>query len=193
MARQKGRGAREQNRADRRNEYATLVAPHFKGLVVPESPADRIILFGDELVDLALQLAPKIPDGQLVLITSEYDRWQAASEALAKFANATVLQELAELRDPDGFPTEPWSLAVMLVPFQLGAKTVLDLMRDLFSWLRAGSPIYLGGSRMHEWQVTSERFSAMAGPLTVLYNGDPVKIAKGMARGGSLINPEIIL
>ena len=177
----KGRGAREQNRTDRRTEYAELITPHFLDLVQVESPADRVLLFGDELVELAMKLAPQV--SALALITTEFDRWDAARTALAEFPHVSVLQELDELRDPDDFPTEPWTLGVFLVPFHLGAKTVHDRMREMLDWLGIHAPIYAGGSRMHEWQVASERLSALAGPLETLYTSDPVRIVKGRAKG----------
>ena len=182
----KGRGAREQGKADRRSEYAALVAPHFSGLVLPASPADRALLVGDDLLSLALELARKLPDGAVALVTTEFERWQAASQALAEYPNAVVVQELAELRDPDGFPTEPWTLGVLLIPYQLGPKTVLALMIEMLNWLRPNSPIYVGGSRMHEWTLASERLSARAGPLTPLYTSDPVRIVKGVTPAGTL-------
>ncbi|MBA3471277.1 MAG: hypothetical protein H0T53_16700 [Herpetosiphonaceae bacterium] len=182
----KGRGAREQGRADRRSEYAALVAPQFSGLVQPAGPDDRALLLGDDLLPLALELAQKLPDGAVALVTTEFERWEEASQALAEYPNARVVQELVELNDPDGFPTEPWTLGVFLVPYQLGPKTVLVLMIELLSWLRPNSPIYAGGSRMHEWTLASERLSARAGPLTTLYASDPVRIVKGLTPVGRL-------
>ncbi len=182
----KGRGAREQGKADRRSEYAGMIAPQFSGLVQPAGPADRALLFGDDLLPLALELAQKLSEGAVALVTTEFERWQEASQALAAYPNAVVVQELAELRDPDGFPTEPWTLGVLLIPYQLGPKTVLALMIEMLNWLRPNSPIYAGGSRMHEWTLASERLSARAGPLTTLYASDPVRIVKGTTPAGTL-------
>lgn len=184
--RQKGRGAREQGRADRRAEYASLIAPHFLGVVQPDSSAERALLLGDDLVPLAAQLANQLPHGKVALITTEYERWNEAREALAKYPNVTVLQELAELRDPDGFPTEPWTLGVLLLPYQLGPKTVYALMQEMLTWLRPNSPIYAGGSRMHDWTVAGERLNMLAGPLDTLYISDPARIVKGTTNSGRL-------
>lgn len=181
----KGRGAREQNRTDRRTEYAAGIAPHLSGLVQPENPAERALLVGDDLVPLAERLAKQLPDGAVALVTTEFDRWEAACSALAAYPNVTVVQELAELGDPDGFPTAPWTMGVLLVPAYLGQKTVLLIMNDLVSWLRMGAALYVGGSRMYEWNITSERLSFLAGPLSTLYIKDPIRVVKGTAKGGS--------
>ena len=182
----KGRGAREQGRADRRAEYAASIAPHLSGLVQVTSPADRVLLVGDDLVPLAERLAKQLTEGSVALVTTEFDRWEAARSALAAYPNVTVLQELEELRDPDGFPTLPWTLGVLLPPAHLGPKTVLLVIGEMLSWLAMGAPIYAGGSRMHEWNSASERLSALAGPLATIYTSDPVRVVKGMAHGGAL-------
>ena len=181
----KGRGAREQGRADRRAEYAASVAPHLSAAVQVSGPADRALLVGDDLVPLAERLAKQLTEGAVALVTSEFDRWEAARTALAAYPNVTVLQELEELRDPDGFPTPPWTLGVLLPPAHLGPKTVLLVIQEMLGWLGISAPIYAGGSRMHDWSTANERLSVLAGPLDTLYTSDPVRVIKGISHGGS--------
>lgn len=181
----KGRGAREQGRADRRAEYAASIAPHLSAAVQVSGPADRALLVGDDLVPLAERLARQLPEGAVALVTTEFDRWEAARNALAAYPNVTVIQELEELRDPDGFPTPPWTLGVLLPPAHLGPKTVLLVIQEMFGWLGINAPIYAGGSRMHDWSTANERLSVLAGPLDTLYTSDPVRVVKGISHGGS--------
>lgn len=181
----KGRGAREQGRADRRAEYAASIAPHLSAAVQVSGPAERALLVGDDLVPLAERLAKQLTEGAVALVTSEFDRWEAARAALAAYPNVTVLQELEELRDPDGFPTPPWTLGVLLPPAHLGPKTVLLVITEMLGWLGISAPIYAGGSRMHDWSTANERLSVLAGPLDTLYTSDPVRVVKGITHGGS--------
>lgn len=185
MRRQKGRGARENQRAVRRSEYAAQVAPLLQNEVQLNGPGDRVLLLGDELVDLALALAPKLTEGALALVVTEFELWDAARAALAGHANATVVQELAELDDPDGFDVPPWTLGVFLSPFHIGIKAVFDLLHELTGRMAINAPIYAGGTRTHDFVEVQERLSALAGPLTVVRWSDPVKIVQGrvIARG----------
>ncbi len=180
MPRAKGRGAREQHRADRRATYASQVLPHLQAKL-DEPPADaRVLLVGDDLEQLAAALAPKV--AQVALVAIEFERWDALTRQLASYANLQVVQELAELDDPDGFPTEPWTYGVMLLPYHLGTRETNTALQDLADRLVPNAPLYVGGSRTHDWGLAQERLAAIAAPLTTLYSVDPIRVVRGHIR-----------
>ena len=177
MRRAKGRGAREQHRAERRAGYSALVLPYLIERLEPLDAAERVLLLGDGLVELAGQLAPQV--SAVALVEVAFEQWNAAQQTLSDHTNVQVIQELAELDDPDGFPVEPWTVGIMLLPYHLGTREMNSTLEEFTSHLINGAPMYVGGSRTHEWDLAQERLGALISPLTTLYNRDPVRIIRG--------------
>ena len=176
----KGRGAREQSRNERRSEYAELVVPYLVDRIDQLTATDRVLVVGDQLEPLVADLAPKV--AQVAFLATEFERWDAARTALAEFPNVVVVQELEELDDPDGFEQEPWTYGVLLLPYHLGTREMNATIAQFVERLLPNAPIVAAGSRHHEWSMAQERVGALFGPLTTLYNSDPVKVVRGLVR-----------
>lgn len=179
--RTKGRGAREQHKLDRRDDYTELVVPQILNQLEEFPPESRLLLVGDGLAEYAKTMAPKV--AEIALLVIEYERWQAACELLADHANVRIVQELNELDDPDGFEVEPWTAGVMLLPYHLGFKEMHATITDFMDRLKINAPVTIGGSRTSEWASAQERIGAMLAPLTTLYRSDPVYVVRGLVRG----------
>lgn len=176
----KGRGAREQSRNERRSEYAELVIPSLIDRIDQLTPTDRVLIVGDDLEPLVATLAPQVAN--IAFLASEFERWDAARTALAEFSNVVVVQELEELDDPDGFDLEPWTYGIMLLPYHLGTREMNGTIGEFVDRLAPNAPIVAAGSRHHEWSMAQERIGALFGPLTTLYNSDPVRVVRGLVR-----------